>query len=74
MIFSRDTDLRPPLEAVEQLKGPDAIRGRGGQPDEGFGGRLTIGRSSRSRPWCHSLGRDVYEGVLDLTDFNIPAT
>lgn len=70
VIFSRDTDLRPPLEAVEQIKGSDAIEVAAWQPDSGHGGRLSMGGSSRSRPWCHFLGRDVYETILDLTDYN----
>jgi hypothetical protein len=72
IIFSQDTDLRPALEAVEKLRGPDSIEVAAWQPDMGHASRLWIGKGHPKRPWCHYLDRTVDEGVLDVTDYNVP--
>lgn len=72
VIFSADTDLRPPLSAVETIKGPDAIEVAAWQPDQGYANRLTIGSSGSHRPACTFLDSAAYHNAQDTTDYNVP--
>ena len=77
VIFSADTDLRPPLAAVEQIKGLDAIEVAAWQPDKGYANRLTLEGSGKSasgkaRPACTFLGSAAYKDARDVTDYNVP--
>lgn len=67
VVFSRDTDLMPALEAVNEMRIPkvhiEVATWKGA-------GRLRF--SSTNLPWCHMLDQDDYQAVQDTTDYLRP--
>jgi hypothetical protein len=69
VLFSADTDLVPALEAVINLKGPQACEVAAWLPSDGTpANRLTV---AGQRVWCHLLDQAAYEQVRDETDYNV---
>lgn len=67
ILVSRDTDLLPALETVDDLKLAHievAMWARSGRLE--FPGT--------GRPWCHHLSRDDYLAVMDPTDYRSPSS
>lgn len=67
VVFSRDTDLIPALEAVAEMRTHrihlEVATWKGA-------GRLRF--SNTNLPWCHMLDHDDYLAVQDTTDYLPP--
>lgn len=72
ILMSTDTDMKPALEAVADLTSTEAVRAEvaAWSADGRHNRRLAI--SSR-RLYCHWVGKDVYDGVADQTDYGSSA-
>lgn len=68
VIFSRDTDLRPVLETMEDLRPQLGVRVNVGawQPDTGRRHSLTI---ERRRIYCYYIDRNAFRKIEDATDY-----
>jgi hypothetical protein len=70
VLFSRDTDLLPAIEAVLEIKGGGSCEVAAWTDGVKERGRLRID----GRPlWCHYLNEEHYRSVEDLTDYRRPA-
>lgn len=69
VLMSTDTDLKPALEAVARLAPAQGVRAEvaSWSSPTGHSRRLSI---SPRRLYCHWLGRDAYESVVDATDYS----
>lgn len=68
IMMSTDTDLKPALEAVSQLRSARAEVAAWSSP-QSYSRRLSI---KGERLWCHWLAETDYLGVQDNRDYNIP--
>ena len=71
VIMSTDTDLKPALEAVTTLRGVNAYprcEVAAWSVPGGYSRRLAIDATNL---WCHWLNKQDYDGVADVTDYNI---
>lgn len=69
VLMSTDTDLKPALEAVARLTPTQGIRAEVASWSSrvGYSRRLSI--SSR-RLFCHWLGKDAYDQIVDATNYS----
>lgn len=69
VLMSTDTDLKPALEAVALLTPTQGVRAEvaAWSSAVGYSRRLSI--ASR-RLYCHWLGKDAYDQVVDPTDYS----
>ena len=69
VLMSTDTDLVPALEAALEIKTTGVHVEVAAWTGRGANRRLTVGGNL---PWCHQLGRDGYDAVRDIRDYNLP--
>jgi hypothetical protein len=69
VLMSTDTDLKPALEAVARLTPTRGVRAEvaAWSSDVGHSRRLSI---SSSRLYCHWLGKDAYQRVVDPLNYS----
>ena len=69
VLMSTDTDLKPALEAVARLTPARAVRAELAAWGSAVGHSRRLSISSR-RLYCHWLGKDAYDQILDPTDYS----
>lgn|SRR5487761_1070895 len=69
VLMSTDTDLKPALEAVARLTPTQGLRAEVAAWSSAVGHSRRLSISSR-RLYCHWLGKDAYDRVVDPTDYS----
>jgi uncharacterized LabA/DUF88 family protein len=69
VLMSTDTDLKPALEAVARLTPTQGVRAEVASWSSPVGHSRRLSISSR-RLYCHWLGKDTYDQIVDATNYS----
>lgn len=69
VLMSTDTDLKPALEAVARLTPTQGVRAEVASWSSAVGHSRRLSISAR-RLYCHWLGKDTYDQIVDTTNYS----
>ncbi len=69
VLMSTDTDLKPALEAVARLTPTQGVRAEVASWSSAIGHSRRLSIKTR-RLYCHWLGKDAYDQIVDATNYS----